>query len=227
MPQQDPAVNNFPLCMALYDNTAETPDELSFTAGEILVVLELESPGLDGWWVCSLEGRQGICPSNRLKMLTEAEQALKKQAWQNQTKAPVNVGVKPEVAFLYDSPVQRHCGTPQPSEQYDVPPTAQSVQVEESLRYSQPGVYDVPKGGEVTLDMTAALEWLGGLGAKLGPLVAALNKADLQIKDCVQKLEAIGWYVNQLQSKSILCLKTRTLWTNVQTAAAVTDESGP
>uniref|UniRef100_A0A146LTI9 Breast cancer anti-estrogen resistance protein 1 n=1 Tax=Lygus hesperus TaxID=30085 RepID=A0A146LTI9_LYGHE len=337
MPQQDPAVLNYPICMALYDNTAETPDELSFTAGEILVVLEQESPGLDGWWVCSLEGRQGICPSNRLKMLTEAEQALKKQAWQNHIKTPVSAGVKPEVAFLYDSPVQRHCGTPQPSsDQYDVPPTAQSVQVEESYDTPKPvggvsmasrgaasltpsssisslttdsnrssliqqdydvprpirvqppqGVYDVPKGGEVSLDMTAALEWLGrleadvtgsisrllglatagwrtrakmeprmmelrgsvcrltsslhdltvfshavlathhetGLGAKLGPLVAALNKADLQVKDCVHKLEAIGWSVNQLSVEEHSTAKdSDTLDKLVQTAAAVTDD---
>lgn len=57
------------LAKALYDNVAESPDELSFRKGDILTVLERDTQGLDGWWLCSLHGRQGIVPGNRLKIL--------------------------------------------------------------------------------------------------------------------------------------------------------------
>ncbi|XP_063453843.1 breast cancer anti-estrogen resistance protein 1 isoform X18 [Pan paniscus] len=57
------------LAKALYDNVAESPDELSFRKGDIMTVLEQDTQGLDGWWLCSLHGRQGIVPGNRLKIL--------------------------------------------------------------------------------------------------------------------------------------------------------------
>lgn len=56
------------LAKALYDNVAESPDELSFRKGDIMTVLERDTQGLDGWWLCSLHGRQGIVPGNRLKI---------------------------------------------------------------------------------------------------------------------------------------------------------------
>ncbi|KAI2579733.1 BCAR1 scaffold protein, Cas family member, partial [Homo sapiens] len=34
-----------------------------------MTVLEQDTQGLDGWWLCSLHGRQGIVPGNRLKIL--------------------------------------------------------------------------------------------------------------------------------------------------------------
>lgn len=43
---------------ALYDNVADTPDELTFKRGEILNVIEQDTDGLTGWWLCSLRGRQ-------------------------------------------------------------------------------------------------------------------------------------------------------------------------
>nr|XP_033491042.1 breast cancer anti-estrogen resistance protein 1 isoform X1 [Epinephelus lanceolatus] len=63
-----PQVENV-LAKALYDNVAESPDELSFRKGDIMTVLERDTQGLDGWWLCSLHGRQGIVPGNRLKIL--------------------------------------------------------------------------------------------------------------------------------------------------------------
>lgn len=57
------------LAKALYDNTAEAPDELAFRKGDIVTVLEQNTGGLEGWWLCSLNGRQGIAPGNRLKLL--------------------------------------------------------------------------------------------------------------------------------------------------------------
>jgi hypothetical protein len=58
------------LAKALYDNMAETPDELAFRRGDVLTVLEQDTGGLLGWWLCSLRGRQGIAPGNRLTILT-------------------------------------------------------------------------------------------------------------------------------------------------------------
>ncbi|XP_055005796.1 embryonal Fyn-associated substrate isoform X2 [Boleophthalmus pectinirostris] len=60
------------LAKALFDNTAESPEELAFRKGDILMVLEQEQAGGPGWWLCSLHGRQGIAPANRLRLLQTA-----------------------------------------------------------------------------------------------------------------------------------------------------------
>ncbi|XP_056666048.1 embryonal Fyn-associated substrate isoform X2 [Monodelphis domestica] len=58
------------LARALYDNTAESPEELSFRRGDVLRVLQGEGAGgLPGWCLCSLHGQQGIVPANRVKLL--------------------------------------------------------------------------------------------------------------------------------------------------------------
>lgn len=43
---------------AIYDNIAETPDELAFKRGDLLTVIEQDTDGLEGWWLCTLRGRQ-------------------------------------------------------------------------------------------------------------------------------------------------------------------------
>lgn len=60
-----------PYCLAraLYDNVPDTPDELAFQKGDTLVVLEQNTSNFVGWWLCSLHGRQGICPANRLRLI--------------------------------------------------------------------------------------------------------------------------------------------------------------
>ncbi|XP_068612189.1 embryonal Fyn-associated substrate [Brachionichthys hirsutus] len=60
------------LAKALFDNAAESPEELAFRKGDILMVLEREQSGGPGWWLCSLHGRQGIAPANRLRLLQTA-----------------------------------------------------------------------------------------------------------------------------------------------------------
>ncbi|NWX28813.1 CASS4 protein, partial [Notiomystis cincta] len=57
------------LAKALYDNRAESSDELGFRRGDILTVLERRVPGSEGWWRCSLHGRRGLAPANRLQLL--------------------------------------------------------------------------------------------------------------------------------------------------------------
>lgn len=59
------------LAKAVYDNIAETPDEIAFRRGDVLTVIETDTNGLEGWWLCSFRGKQGIAPGNRLKILTK------------------------------------------------------------------------------------------------------------------------------------------------------------
>lgn len=53
------------MARALYDNVPECAEELAFRKGDILTVIEQNTGGLEGWWLCSLHGRQGIVPGNR------------------------------------------------------------------------------------------------------------------------------------------------------------------
>ncbi|XP_051528778.1 cas scaffolding protein family member 4-like [Myxocyprinus asiaticus] len=58
---------------AIFDNTAESEDELAFCKGDIIMVLENYVAGSTGWWKCSLRGRQGLAPANRLRPLFPAQ----------------------------------------------------------------------------------------------------------------------------------------------------------
>lgn len=51
---------------ALYNNNSDSPDELSFSKGDILDVIEKDA---NGWWLCSFKGKVGIAPGNRLQAL--------------------------------------------------------------------------------------------------------------------------------------------------------------
>uniref|UniRef100_A0A3B1JR93 Breast cancer anti-estrogen resistance protein 1 n=1 Tax=Astyanax mexicanus TaxID=7994 RepID=A0A3B1JR93_ASTMX len=91
------------LAKALYDNVAESPDELSFRKGDIMTVLERDTQGLDGWWLCSLHGRQGIVPGNRLKILVGMydKQQQQQQSPTPQTSLPASAYTKPSPATQY------------------------------------------------------------------------------------------------------------------------------
>uniref|UniRef100_A0A8C0XF47 Cas scaffolding protein family member 4 n=1 Tax=Castor canadensis TaxID=51338 RepID=A0A8C0XF47_CASCN len=60
------------LARALYDNHPDCCDELAFSRGDILTILEQNVPESEGWWKCLLHGRQGLAPANRLQILLEA-----------------------------------------------------------------------------------------------------------------------------------------------------------
>uniref|UniRef100_A0A8C2VXN6 Embryonal Fyn-associated substrate n=2 Tax=Chinchilla lanigera TaxID=34839 RepID=A0A8C2VXN6_CHILA len=125
------------LARALYDNTAESPQELSFRRGDVLRVLQREGAGgLDGWCLCSLHGQQGIVPANRVKLL------------------PVGPAPKPSLSLA--PPTQP--GSPYPvlergneeQEVYVVPPPARPCPATGSLSGSCPPsfdpIYKVPRG---------------------------------------------------------------------------------
>ncbi|XP_069878056.1 breast cancer anti-estrogen resistance protein 1 isoform X3 [Dipodomys merriami] len=143
------------LAKALYDNVAESPDELSFRKGDIMTVLERDTQGLDGWWLCSLHGRQGIVPGNRLKILvgmydkkpagpgpgppaTAAQSqpglpqglhATPPQASQYSPMLPATYQPQPDSVYLVPSPGKAQQGlyqTPGPSPQFQSPPAKQT-----------------------------------------------------------------------------------------------------
>lgn len=60
------------LAKALYDNMAECSDELAFRKGDVVTVMDKNVVGSSGWWMCSLYGRQGLAPANRLQLLPQA-----------------------------------------------------------------------------------------------------------------------------------------------------------
>ena len=61
----------FQMCLAkaLYDNISDSCDELTFHRGDVLTVVEISPEGLDGWWLCELHDKRGICPGNRLRVI--------------------------------------------------------------------------------------------------------------------------------------------------------------
>ena len=61
------------LAVALYHNDVDDEDELEFRKGDVLTVL-IENPnGLSGWWLCEHRGKCGLCPANRLKLLSNSQ----------------------------------------------------------------------------------------------------------------------------------------------------------
>ncbi len=112
------------MAKALYDNVPESPEELAFRKGDILTIIEQNTGGLEGWWLCSLHGRQGIAPGNRLKLLIGP-------MFEGQTPASPS---PPQGHALQQRPV-----TPQGV--YQVPPSHQSPQGQ--------GIYQIPPSKDV------------------------------------------------------------------------------
>uniref|UniRef100_A0A8C7Q151 Breast cancer anti-estrogen resistance protein 1 n=1 Tax=Oncorhynchus mykiss TaxID=8022 RepID=A0A8C7Q151_ONCMY len=90
-------------------------NELSFRKGDIMTVLERDTQGLDGWWLCSLHGRQGIVPGNRLKILV----GMYDKAGQQQSPLPhaSQPGPAQSPSQLAFPPQSAYC-KPSPSSQY-------------------------------------------------------------------------------------------------------------
>jgi hypothetical protein len=64
------------LAIALFNNDVDDEDELEFRKGDILNVL-IENPnGLNGWWLCEHHGKCGLCPGNRLKLISNTVSKL-------------------------------------------------------------------------------------------------------------------------------------------------------
>ncbi|KAI3358786.1 hypothetical protein L3Q82_015185 [Scortum barcoo] len=140
------------MAKALYDNMPESPEELAFRKGDILTVIEQNTGGLEGWWLCSLHGRQGIAPGNRLKLLIGP-------MFEAQSPAATSAQSAPQGSAYQQKPGSGAQGI------YQVPPSLQSPQ-----QQGQQSIYQVPPGQDVyqvpprstlaadsTLSKTAAL----------------------------------------------------------------------
>ncbi|XP_029299329.1 enhancer of filamentation 1 isoform X2 [Cottoperca gobio] len=119
------------MAKALYDNMPESPEELAFRKGDILTVIEQNTGGLEGWWLCSLHGRQGIAPGNRLKLLIGP-------MFEAQT--PAAAAHSPPQSSAY----QQKAGSGGAQGIYQVPPSLQSPQ-----QQSDQSIYQVPPGQDV------------------------------------------------------------------------------
>nr|XP_033790562.1 enhancer of filamentation 1 [Geotrypetes seraphini] len=120
------------MARALYDNVPECAEELAFRKGDILTIIEQNTEGLEGWWLCSLHGRQGIAPGNRLKLLIgPTVDSSPNQDISNVTPAPP--------AFHHQQVYQLPSSQPSYRDPaYQVPP----------LHLNQ-GVYQVPTGHDL------------------------------------------------------------------------------
>ncbi|XP_036201351.1 breast cancer anti-estrogen resistance protein 1 isoform X2 [Myotis myotis] len=169
------------LAKALYDNVAESPDELSFRKGDIMTVLERDTQGLDGWWLCSLHGRQGIVPGNRLKILvgmhdkkpagpgpgppaplTPPQPGLHNPAAQYTPMLPVAYPPQSDSIYLVPTPSKTQQGlyqAPGPSPQFQSPPAKQTATFSKQVPHHPfpspaPDLYQVPPGpGNSTQDI--------------------------------------------------------------------------
>lgn len=117
------------MAKALYDNVPESPEELAFRKGDILTVIEQNTGGLEGWWLCSLHGRQGIAPGNRLKLLIGP-------MFDSQSPSPTAAAAAAQSPQGY----QQKVGSGSQG-LYQVPPSLHSPQ--------QQSIYQVPPGQDV------------------------------------------------------------------------------
>ncbi|KAK2830637.1 hypothetical protein Q5P01_018568 [Channa striata] len=121
------------MAKALYDNVPESPEELAFRKGDILTVIEQNTGGLEGWWLCSLHGRQGIAPGNRLKLLIGPMFDAQSPA------APAAAAAAQSSPQSY-----QHKAGSRGQGLYQVPPSLQSPQ-----QQSQQSIYQVPTGQDI------------------------------------------------------------------------------
>uniref|UniRef100_A0A8C3AHZ7 Cas scaffold protein family member 4 n=1 Tax=Cyclopterus lumpus TaxID=8103 RepID=A0A8C3AHZ7_CYCLU len=131
--------------------------ELAFRKGDIVTVMDQSVAGTSGWWMCSLYGRHGLAPANRLQLLPQTgttagslrhdveKPKLTDAATDDNTQNIYQIPSVPRPLLLVDPNVTAPLSRLQPSffsmvsrssgEVYDVP--------------SQPEwIYDVPVGPE-------------------------------------------------------------------------------
>ncbi|XP_050540750.1 breast cancer anti-estrogen resistance protein 1 [Daktulosphaira vitifoliae] len=141
--------NGFTNCIAraMYDNIAEAPDELAFKKDDILTVLEQNTAGLEGWWLCSLRGRQGICPGNRLRLIPGMYEVDQLMPNSNREQNQLNYENKSQSfhitkkklgdLFMYDIPHKsvESCG-------YNIPPINHSRLASENIDWPNSNGYN-------------------------------------------------------------------------------------
>ncbi|XP_062926027.1 enhancer of filamentation 1 isoform X3 [Mobula hypostoma] len=131
------------MAKALYDNAPESPEELSFRKGDILTVIEQNTGGLEGWWLCSLHGRQGIAPGNRLKLLVgPVYESTQSEPSAVETQGAYQVPTSLQDSSGFGSPFRDPIYQVPPSHAsqsiYQVPPTASGYAAQGHETYQVP-----------------------------------------------------------------------------------------
>ncbi|XP_053098703.1 cas scaffolding protein family member 4 isoform X2 [Hemicordylus capensis] len=151
-------VNNT-LAKALYDNKAESPDELAFRRGDILTVLEQNVLGSEGWWKCSLHGKQGLVPANRLQLLTPSQLPCTQHDFQGLSanpqiiyqvpsavlKAPPPLSIYEKMDGWTKTPPPSSASSPPQQEVYEVPALAAKVLSEKPQHSSHQHLITLPR----------------------------------------------------------------------------------
>uniref|UniRef100_A0A663MV32 Cas scaffolding protein family member 4 n=1 Tax=Athene cunicularia TaxID=194338 RepID=A0A663MV32_ATHCN len=137
------------LAKALYDNKAECSDELAFRKGDILTVLDQNVIGSEGWWKCSLHGRQGLAPANRLQLLTASQAVLLPPSTRSDsTESPVAQQNIYQVPSVPKSTCWDHYNTlpnPRKSEWiYDIPVSPEKTGLKQNPSVENQVLYDIP-----------------------------------------------------------------------------------
>ncbi|XP_032965535.1 embryonal Fyn-associated substrate isoform X2 [Rhinolophus ferrumequinum] len=200
------------LARALYDNTAESPQELSFRRGDVLRVLQREGAGgLNGWCLCSLHGQQGIVPANRVKLLPPGP-APKPSLSQVPPAEPGSPYPAPERSnedqeVYVVPPPARPCLTsgspscpPSPDPIYKVPRGGGTQLAASGDALEPPGEdeapYDVPLAPKPPSELEPDLEWEGGRepGPPLYAAPSNLKRASalLNLYEAPEELQADG-----------------------------------
>ncbi|XP_065379398.1 cas scaffolding protein family member 4 isoform X6 [Macaca fascicularis] len=168
------------LARALYDNCPDCSDELAFSRGDILTILEQHVPESEGWWKCLLHGRQGLAPANRLQILTEVTADRPCPPFlRGLEEAPASSEETYQVPTLpcppTPGPVYEHMRSwvegPQPPSaqvyEFPDPPTSARIICEKTLSFPKQGqgvslisVTTLRKGGYGTLPSPQKSEWV-------------------------------------------------------------------
>lgn len=148
------------LAQAVYENLAESSDELGFHVGDIVTVLEFDTDGLDGWWLCALNDNEGIAPGNRLRLLSHGQEddvydtpsnnSTRRLPWAEDDEYDVPT-------HSYNTSINANNNNNDSSEVYDVPttrknwvsPIANVSNISYTSSINPEEVYDIPPRHDV------------------------------------------------------------------------------
>ncbi|XP_076810432.1 enhancer of filamentation 1-like [Clavelina lepadiformis] len=127
---------NVVLARAVYENVSESQEELAFKRGDVVTVIEQNTSGLEGWWLCSFQGRQGIAPGNRLQILPGMHGSRQSTSGEDTYDVPpTHIWNRPVLEDAYD-------------EEYDVPRRQPQTNYNNNnmLNLDSPTeIYDIPR----------------------------------------------------------------------------------
>ncbi|XP_032113112.1 cas scaffolding protein family member 4 isoform X1 [Sapajus apella] len=152
------------LARALYDNCPDCSDELAFSRGDILTILEQQVPESEGWWKCLLHGRQGLAPANRLQILTEvAADRLRPPFLRGLEETPASSEETYQVPTLPRPPtpgpvyeqMRSWVEGPQPPAaqvyEFPDPPTSARIICEKTLSFPKQAILTLPRPARASL----------------------------------------------------------------------------